>query len=211
MAFKAKTGGNAVADIKALFVLLYDKAKFGTSSAEKTRETCTLQEMIDAKLNLTSGQPGDAWVSLLTLRGSVNAGQDAPSMEKILVDQHNVPIGITSEPGDFNFSCNLPSFAKDDLTELGINVVDAKADQTIDPQNTDLALQGLNLNGEQYDCAIMAFTRTNHTIVFPHAQIAFSFSKEDKVFVINCTGQVLAPLSEKIKCPVYVSGGQKAV
>lgn len=172
--------GKAVADIKAVYLL-----KHGESG----------EPVIADSLSSTD------WFPILTLRGSVSASQEAPSLDKINVDQFDAPIGITSEPGDFTFEANLPSMQEADIKKW-LGTYDANentsgvqeiADAVIDGKQ----LFGFSLDGSIYDMSVMIETRTNQVIIFSHAQVTLSFSQEDKVFVFKMSGQVLAPENEK--------------
>lgn len=172
--------GKAVADIKAVYLL-----KHGDSG----------EPVIADSLSSTD------WFPILTLRGSVSASQEAPSLDKINVDQFDAPIGITSEPGDFTFEANLPSMQEADIKKwLGTYDADENtsgvqeiADTVIDGKQ----LFGFSLDSSIYDMSVMIETRTNQVIIFSHAQVTLSFSQEDKVFVFKMSGQVLAPENEK--------------
>lgn len=174
MAFQPnKTTGKAVADIKALYFYKH------TGGVEPV-----ITDVADAS------KSGSAdWFPVLTLRGTVTASQDAPSIEKINVDQFDAAIGISAEAGDFNFEAQLPSLAKADIEEwLGTSEVVATG---VDADGKELI--GFNLDGTLYDVSVMIKTRTNDTIIFSRAQVSFTFSKEDKTFLFKVTGQVLAP------------------
>lgn len=142
----------------------------------------------------------DKWFSVLTLRGSVSVNQDAPSIEKILVDQFDQAIGLTTEPGDFTFEAQLPSLLKEDIEQwLGedVAIVDGA---TID----DKQLVGLNLDGKLYDVSVIIKTRTNGALLFSHAQVSFVFGQEGKTFLFRLSGQVVAPTNEANKL-MYVA------
>lgn len=168
-----KTTGKAVADIKALYFLKHQ------NGAEPS-----IVESLDSA----------DWFPVLTLRGTVTAGQDAPSLEKINVDQFDAPIGITTEPGDFNFEAQMPAVTYADLSkwlapeDIQQIVDDNEAPVTINGRK----LVGLNLNGDIYEVSVLIQTRTNDTFVFSNAQISVTFSKEDKVFLFRVSGQILA-------------------
>lgn len=168
-----KTTGKAVADIKALYFL-----KHG-SGAEPV---------------IVESLENEDWFPVLTLRGTVTASQDAPSIEKINVDQFDAAIGITAEPGDFTFEAQLPSLAKADIEKwLGTDV--ESTGKTIDGKE----LIGFNLEGTLYEVSVLIKTRTSDTILFSRAQVSFTFSKEDKTFLFKVNGQVLAPENEANK------------
>ena len=173
-----KTTGKAVADIRALY---FYNHKNGEPVITDT---------------LTS--PGDAdWFPVLTLRGTVTSSQDAPSIEKINVDQFDAAIGISTEAGDFNFEAQLPSLSKGDIEKwLGTDLeVKGSDGETIEVDGNELI--GFNLDGKLFDMSAMIKTRTGATIIFARVQVSFSFTKEDKVFVFRVSGQVLAPTNDK--------------
>ena len=162
-----KTTGKAVADIKALYFL-----KHGNGSEPVIIDTLDSSD----------------WFPVLSLRGTVTASQDAPSIEKINVDQFDAAIGITAEPGDFTFEAQLPSLAKADIEKwLGAEVT--ATGKTVDGRE----LIGFNLDGTLYEVSVLIKTRTNDTILFSRVQVSFTFSKEDKTFLFKVNGQVLAP------------------
>ncbi len=168
-----KTNGKAVADIKALY--FYNHAKNGEPV-------------------ITNVLEDPEWFPVLTMRGSVTSSQDAPSIEKINVDQFDAAIGISTEAGDFNFEAQLPSLLKEDIEHwLGSEIEDTS--KTIDGKE----LIGFNLDGSLFDMSAMIKTRTNDVIIFSRVQVSFSFTKEDKVFMFRVTGQVLAPTKSENK------------
>lgn len=184
-----KTTGKAVADIKALY--FYNHANVG----EPTISSTTLES--------------DKWFPVLTLRGTVTASQDAPSIEKINVDQFDAAIGISTESGDFNFEAQLPSLSYRDIAEwIGegniqpVNVTSGSSSTPLTVEGKQLL--GFNLDGSLYDMSVLIKTRTNDVIIFPRVQVAFSFSKEDKVFLFRVSGQVLAPTNTSNKM-IYIA------
>jgi hypothetical protein len=181
-----KTTGKAIADIKALY--FYNHAIGG----EPTINGSTLESA--------------NWFPVLTLRGTVTASQDAPSIEKINVDQFDAAIGISTEAGDFNFEAQLPSMNYADVAEwLGANKIQEVLGTGTSPLTVDgKQLLGFDLDGSLYDMSVMIKTRTNDIIIFPRVQVAFSFSKEDKVFLFRVSGQVLAPTNQANKM-IYIA------
>ena len=181
-----KTTGKAVADIKALY--FYNHANGG----EPTINGTTLEST--------------NWFPVLTLRGTVTASQDAPSIEKINVDQFDAAIGISTEAGDFNFEAQLPSMNYADVAEwLGANKIQEVLGTGTSPLTVDnKQLLGFDLDGSLYDMSVLVKTRTNDVIIFPRVQVAFSFSKEDKVFLFRVSGQVLAPTNQSNKM-IYIA------
>jgi hypothetical protein len=170
-----KTTGRAIADVKALYFY-----KHGTSGEPN------MLNALDVTNPLSSN-----WFPVLTKKGTVNASQDAPSIEKILVDQFDAPIGITTEPGDFTFEAQLPSLAENDLKEwLGGNV-HKSAGAELDGRQ----IISLNLDGATIETSVLIKTGTGDYIAFSHAQLVLTFMYEDKAFMIRVSGQILAPSS----------------
>lgn len=164
-----KKTGRAIADIKALYFM-----KHTNGEPEITNELLSSED----------------WFSTLTLRGTVNISQDAPSVEKINVDQFDAPIGITSEAGDFTLEAIIPSLMSDDMADW------------LNPSAKKLTLNGkegygYNIDGTMIEASVMVQTRTDDYIVFPRALVTLSFTKEDKVFGLRVNGQVLAPTNDK--------------
>lgn len=165
-----KTSGKAIADVKALYFLKHVAG----------------QEPV-----ILDSLESEDWFPVLSLKGTVTASQDAPSIEKILVDQFDAPIGMTTEPGDFNFEVQLPSLAKADIANwLGEGLHETGA--SID----GLEVLGFNLDGKIIEASVLIKTGTGASIIFSRAQIVLTFSKEDKVFLFRASGQVLAPSNE---------------
>lgn len=170
MALQAnKTTGKAVADISALYFL-----KHVNGQEPKILDVLESED----------------WFPVLTLKGTVTASQDAPSIDKILVDQFDGAIGITTEPGDFSFEAQLPSMLKADIANW-LGEEDMKVHEKANVGGRQLI--GINLTGKLYDMSALIKTDTGDTIIFSHIQLSLSFSKEDKVFVFRVNGQVLSP------------------
>lgn len=187
MALTNKKTGKAVAGISALYFLMHENG-------------------VEPEITADLLQDGEKWFSVLTLRGSVNSNQDAPSIEKILVDQFDQAIGITTEPGDFTFEAQLPSMLKEDLEKwLGEDI------QVVEGATIDgMQLVGLDLNGKLYDVSAMVQTRTKGIILFTHVQVAFVFGQEGKTFTFRVSGQVLAPSNPKNKLMYLATQAQQS-
>lgn len=169
--------GKAVADIEAMYFLKHVNGQ--------EPEMMTVLDSSD-------------WFPVLTMRGSVNVGQDATTIEKILVDQFDAPIGITTEPGDFNFEAQLPDLK----SEAIIRWFEDDAQVQVDTSNNEIIIGGrkiigVNLFGKIYEVSVLIKTRTGASIIFSNAQVTLTFNKEDKVFIFRVNGQVLAPSNEK--------------
>lgn len=163
-----KTTGKAIADVKALYFLKH------VDGAEPV-----IMDKLDSA----------DWFPVLSLRGTVNASQDAPSIEKILVDQFDAPIGITTEPGDFTFEAQLPSLAQADIINWLGKGMHVQSGKTIDGKQ----VVGFNLDGKTINVSVLIKTGTGATIIFSNAQVVLTFSKEEKVFLFRVSGQILAP------------------
>lgn len=180
MAFRPnKTTGEAVAAVKGLYFLKHQDEE---------------PLMLDALDN--SNPLSHDWFPVLSLKGTVSVSQDAPSIEKILVDQFDAPIGITTEPGDFTFEAELPSMAEADLVEwLEASNLQKYMGHSIDGKQ----ILGFNLNGEIIKASVMIETATGARIVFTNCQVVLSFMQDDKVFGFRLSGQVLAATKEANK------------
>lgn len=190
-----KKTGKAVADIKGIFLLKH------------TNGEPTITDMLKSQ----------DWFAPLTLRGSVSASQDAPSLTEIHVDQFDPPIGMTSEPGSFSFEAKLPSMLENDIKDFlgeynastnpsGVQVVqDTGANVTVDGRK----LFGFNLDGTIYDMSVMIQTRSGQIIVFPHAQLTLTFGQDDKTFVFTLSGQIVAPENENNQM-IYIAHDKSA-
>lgn len=166
-----KKTGRAIADIAALYFYKH------TNGEPEINDTLLASE---------------DWFPVLTLRGTVNVSQDAPSIEKVNVDQFDSAIGITSEAGDFTFEAILPSLMSDDMAKW------------LDPSSKKLTLDGkegygYNLDGKMIEASVMIKTRTEDIIIFSRSIVTISFTKEGKVFGLRVNGQLLAPSNEKNK------------
>ena len=191
-----KKTGKAVADIKGLFLLKH------TSGEPEIKDMLKSQD----------------WFAPLTLRGSVSASQDAPSLTEIHVDQFDPPIGMTSEPGSFTFEAKLPSMLEEDIKKFlgeynassnpsGVqSVQDTGTDVTVDGRK----LFGFNLDGTIFDVSVMIQTRSGQVIIFSHAQVTLTFGQDDKTFVFNLNGQVLAPENTQNQM-IYIAHDKAAV
>lgn len=189
-----KTTGKAIAEVKALYFLKHEDS-----------EEPLMLEALDESTELSH-----EWFPVLSLRGTVNASQDAPTIEKILVDQFDAPIGITTEPGDFTFEVQLPSMAEADIAEWLGTDLHKHAGKAIDGKQ----LLSFNLDGKIIETSVMIKTGTGAFIVFSNCQVVLTFMKEDKVFGFRLSGQVLAAENENNdmiyiateKAPVAVTG-----
>lgn len=190
-----KTTGKAVADIHALYFL---KHVYGVEP-----------NIIES---ITDDEKSKEWFPVLSLRGTVNTSQADPSIDKINVDQFDAPIGITSEPGDFTFEAQLPSLLKEDIEKWLGSDIETYVDDEGNPVTINgREVLGINLNGELFEMSVLIQTRTKGTIIFSNAQMSFTFSKEDKVFLFKVTGQILAAQNPENKMMYLATETPKAV
>lgn len=135
------------------------------------------------------------WFSAATLKGSVEVTQDALSLTKINIDQSNMPIGISTEPGDFNINFSMPS------VELA-NLKNWMANNSEDSSYTKLKMgtkegYGYDFNAELTEAALAIKAKTGEWFIFPNIQGSVYLKQEDKVWVIGFTGMVLGASNEK--------------
>lgn len=170
-------------------------------------------------LKHTAGEPvidqalleGTGWFSTTTLKGTVEVTQDALSLTKINIDQSNMPIGISTEPGDFNINFKMPSWLSTDLKNW------------IDASSTTLTFNGSTKEGYGYDFntqlteAVLAIkSKTGEWFIFPNIQGSVAMMQEDKTWVLGFTGMVLGATNEAnndvyvLADPVSGTGGSGA-
>lgn len=151
-------------------------------------------------LKHTNGEPeindtlltssGD-WFSVATLKGSVEVTQDALSLTKINIDQSDMPIGISTEPGDFNINFSMPSFEVANLEKWLTGKSSTKI--TVDGKEG----YGYDFNSELHQMAMVIKTKTKETFVFPNIQGSVYLAQEDKVWLLKFSGMVLGASNDK--------------
>lgn len=182
MAFPSnKTTGRAIADIRGIY--FYDQASG--------------EPVIDATLLAST-----SWYPVLTLRGTVNASQDAPSVNAIHVDQFDPSIGITTDPGDFTFEAFLPEMTAEAIAKW-LNPSASKLTATIDGNTREG--YGYDLDGKLYDRTVLIETRTGDIFIFARAQFSFSFGQEDKVFGFRLNGQITSATNPANKMAYFLT------
>ena len=147
-------------------------------------EHTTGEPEITAALLGTMGATDDGWFSTTTIKGSVEVTQDALSLTKINIDQSNMPIGISTEPGDFNLNFKMPSWVEDDLAKWL-----AKGDTKITWNGKEG--YGYDFNAELKQTVMAIKAKTGEWFIFPHVQGSVAMQQEDKTFVLGFTGMVL--------------------
>lgn len=131
-----------------------------------------------------------------TLKGSVEINQDDITINKINIDQSNVPIGITTEPGDFNFSGNMPSMLADDLAKFL-----TKGDDLVNIDNK--AGYGYTLDGKILEMAVVVRMKSGDYLIFPRTNVTCTLKMEDNVMLLHFAGQVLGATNPANK-DVYI-------
>ena len=134
--------------------------------------------------------PGE-WFSVATLKGSVEVSQDALSLTKINIDQSDMPIGISTEPGDFNINFSMPSFEAANLDKWLTDKSSSKV--TLDGKEG----YGYDFNAELHKMAMVIKTKTKETFVFPNIQGSVYLAQEDKVWLLKFSGMVLGASNDK--------------
>lgn len=140
-------------------------------------------------INQTFLDDAQKWFSTTTLKGSVEVTQDALSLTKINIDQSNMPIGISTEPGDFNVNFSMPSMVLANLKNWLSN-------NSEDSGYTKLALgnkegYGYDFNAELSEMTLAIKTKTGEWFIFPNIQGSVFMKQEDKVWALGFSGQVL--------------------
>lgn len=133
---------------------------------------------------------GDDWFSTTTIKGTVEVTQDALSVTKINIDQSNMPIGISTEPGDFNVSFKMPDWKASALA------------QWMTANSTKVTYDGMEGYGYKFNSeltqAVLAIkAKTGEWFIFPNIQGSVSMMQEDKTFVLGFQGMVLGATNEK--------------
>jgi hypothetical protein len=144
------------------------------------------EPVIDDTLLGTIGATDDGWFSTTTLKGSVEVTQDALSLTKINIDQSNMPIGISTEPGDFNLSFKMPSWVDADLSKWL-----SKSSTKLTWTAGGVEGYGYDFNAELKQVVLAIKAKTGEWFIFPHVQGSVAMQQEDKTFVLGFQGMVL--------------------
>lgn len=145
----------------------------------------------EPEINDTLLSTSDDWFSVATLKGSVEVAQDALSLTKINIDQSDMPIGISTEPGDFNINFSMPSFETANLENWLTGKSSTKI--TLDGKEG----YGYDFNAELHQMAMLIKTKTKETFIFPNIQGSVFLAMEDKVWLLKFSGMVLGASNEK--------------
>lgn len=128
----------------------------------------------------------EGWFSTTTLKGSVEVTQDSLSLTKINIDQSNMPIGISTEPGDFNISFQIPDWSSDSLTKWLVGG-DGTALKVGNAQG-----YGYKFASELTDAVLALKAKTGEWFIFPNIQGSVVMQQADTAWVLGFNGMVLA-------------------
>lgn len=142
----------------------------------------------------------EGWFSTTTIKGTVEVTQDALSLTKINIDQSNMPIGISTEPGDFNVSFKMPDWKAEALKNW------------MTANSTKVTLDGMEGYGYKFNSeltqAVLAIkAKTGEWFIFPNIQGSVSMMQEDKTFVLGFQGMVLGATNENNEDVYILSEG----
>ena len=184
------------------------KAVVGIDEVHFLKHTCgepkITQNLLDGKKEdgTTALDPG--WFSVTTVKGTVEVSQDPLSQTKINIDQSNMPIGISTEPGDFNVN-----FAMPDLRENLKNWLEGDYE---DPDFTPLKIgnaegYGYDFNVELLEMTMAIKTKSGEWLIFPSIQGSVGLQMADDNFRLQFNGSVLGASHEDNR-DVYVLSGK---
>lgn len=156
-------------------------------------EPIITQNLLDGMENdgVTPLKPG--WFSAATIKGSVEVTQDPLSLTKINIDQSNMPIGISTEPGDFNVNFVMP-----DLRENLVKWLDSNKD---DASYTPLRIgnaegYGYDFNADLTEMVLAVKAKTGEWFIFPCIQGSVALQYSDKTWGLRFQGMVLGATNE---------------
>lgn len=159
-------------------------------------EPTITQALLDQAVS--DAEDANNWFSVATLKGTVEIAQDALDLTKINIDQSNMPIGISTEPGDFNINFSMPSLVSDNLKKW----LDTAADATTLTLGNKQG-QGYDFNAELIEMVMAIKTKTGEWFIFPNTQGSVALGQEDKTFVLNYSGSVIGATNEE-NSDVYI-------
>lgn len=173
------------------------KALVGIDEVHFLKHVCgepTITQYLIDGLDETGVNPlVPGWFSVASVRGSVEVTQDPVSKTAIHIDQSDMPVGISTEPGDFNINLNMP-----DLRENLFKWLDSNKD---DAGYTPLRIgnasgYGFDFNAELIDLACALKTKTGEWFIFPSIQGSVALQQVDNVMVLHFEGMVLGAANE---------------
>ena len=183
------------------------KAVVGIDEVHFLKHTCgeptITQNLLDGKQEdgETALDPG--WFSVTTVRGTVEVAQDAMSMTRINIDQSNMPVGISTEPGDFNVN-----FAMPDLRENLKNWLEGNYDDEANKLTIGNAEgYGYDFNVELQEMVMAIKTKSGEWLIFPSIQGSVGLNFADDHFRLQFNGSVLGASNENNN-DVYILAGK---
>ena len=142
-----------------------------------------------------SGTPlNPGWFSAATIKDTVTVSQDPLSLTKINIDQSNMPIGVSTEAGDFNVEFDMPSMVLDNLKNWLEN-------NSEDPSYTPLKIgkasgYGYDFNADLNEMVLAVSTKTGEWYIFPFVQGSVAMQYTDKTWRLHFSGMVLGATNE---------------
>lgn len=141
---------------------------------------------------VTPLNPG--WFSAATIKDTVTVSQDPLSLTKINIDQSNMPIGVSTEAGDFNVEFDMPSMVLDNLKNWLEN-------NSEDPSYTPLKIgkasgYGYDFNADLNEMVLAVSTKTGEWYIFPFVQGSVAMQYTDKTWRLHFSGMVLGATNE---------------
>lgn len=169
----------------------------------ETGEPVITQNLLDGKDEEGEPLAEDPWFSVATLKGTVEVAQDPLSLTKINIDQSNMPIGISTEPGDFNVNFLMPELKLENLKHWLANNSD-------DETYTKLKLgkkegYGYKFNATLINHVLAVKAKTGQWFIFPNIQGSVTMQRSDSTWVLGYNGMVLAAANEANQ-DVYILG-----
>lgn len=165
------------------------------------------QNLLDGLMEdgVTPLTPG--WFSTATLKGTVEVTQDPLSLTKINIDQSNMPIGISTEPGDFNVNFSMPSMVLDNLK---LWLANNSEDEDYTPLHIGNAYgYGYDFNADLLEMVLAIKAKTGEWFIFPSIQGSVAMKQDNKVWVLAFSGQVLGATNDA-NMDVYILSGKGA-
>lgn len=158
-------------------------------------EPIITQELLDSK---------DGWFSTTTLKGSVEVAQEALSLTKINIDQSSMPIGISTEPGDFNISFQIPDMKANSLKKW----LAGGEGEVLTMGNKQGYGYDFNAELTQAVCALKS--KTGEWFIFPNIQGSVGMQQAEEAWVLAFTGSVLGATNEENN-DVYILADDKTL
>lgn len=170
-------------------VVELDEVHFIDRDVAGINEPEITQELLDSPEN---------WFSVTTIKASLEVTQDPTSLTKINIDQTDVPIGITTEPGDFNINFNMPDLTDDNLAHWLNKHGDA-------PKVLKMGNSwgyGYDFRAQLFNLTAALKTKSGEWFIFPNVTGSVHMMQDSNVWLLGFNGQVLAA-TNKANANVY--------